>query len=313
MAQSKRLCLPGHAQRSSQSDLQSVWGAIHYPIQQLINKSVQLLITGKLHLNEGYYFSYETPDLQHPAHIYYTSFRDSIHTAYCPVWENAYAYKHSIGRKLAESIQPTLRKLSAKEFAKLCKWTHESLDFQGILLLILESMKASLLFMPAGLSVALESLTDFLVKKDEEKVLPMKKQLARKVRDELFQVIEKYKNEIEEEGIATLTKRIENINQLTNRNRLVKPFERLGFQLTEEDKKAIEHRNDFLHGKLTLKSDLLAEEDDRDVYYIALRLYTLLSVLILKSIGYDNKIVNYPKIHERTYNRNVDESPFRQI
>jgi hypothetical protein len=42
--------------------------------------------------------------------------------------------------------------------------------------------------------------------------------------------------------------------------------------------------------------------------------YTLLSMIILKWIGYDNRVVNYPKIHEGfTEIRLKEEEAFRQV
>lgn len=36
-----------------------------------------------------------------------------------------------------------------------------------------------------------------------------------------------------------------------------------------------------------------------DLYYVAMRFYTLLNRLILKWIGYDNYVLNHAKIQER--------------
>lgn len=268
-------------------------------------------VTGKFPQDEGYFFAYEKQDLKEPNHIYYTEFRDTINSMYSPIYGNAYGYIRE--SKLAEKIYPTLRTLTLKEFSKLCQWTHTSIDFSSILLLIIEASTSSLLVMPSGFSVALEGLTDIIVKENEAKLAPIKdKKLAKEIRKELKKVVETYSG-IEKDGQQILKNRIDNINQLTNQSKLVKPFEVLKFILTGEDITAIEHRNDFLHGRINLTLGDDTKNANNEIYYISLRLYTLLSVLILKSIGYDNKIVNYPKIHETIYKKKLNEDHFRQI
>lgn len=269
-------------------------------------------MTGKLPQDEGYFFAYDKPDLKSPKYIYYTEFRDSMYSMYSPIYGNAYGYIRE--KTLAKKIYPTLRTLSLDEFSKLCQWSFESTDFSSILLLIIEATTSSLLVMPSGLSVALEGMTDLIIKKNEDKVAPIKdKKLASKIRGELKTIIENYSAKLDKEGVQILKSKIENINQLTNRSKLSKPFELLKFKLTAEDIKAIDHRNDFLHGRISLAFGDNNDTAGLEIYYVSLRLYTLLAILILKSIGYDNKIVNYPKIHEAIYKKQLDEQYFRQV
>lgn len=269
-------------------------------------------ITGTLPQNEGYFFAYDKLDLKEPKHICYTEFRDSLNSAYSPIYGNAYGYIRE--KKLAKTIYPTLRTLSLQEFSKLCQWVYKSDDFSSILLLILEASTSSLLVMPSGFSVALEGLTNLIIKQNKDKIMPIQdSRIASKIRDELNMVITNYSLSISLEGQEIIRRKISNINQPTNKVKLSKPFEILNFLLTTEDIKAIEHRNDFLHGRINLIPDDNAGDCNREIYYISLRLYTLLAVLILKSVGYDNKIVNYPKIHETVYKKKLNESHFRQI
>lgn len=272
-------------------------------------------ITGEMPQDEGYFFTYDKVDLQHPRHIHYSELRPTIKSMYAPLYADAFGYLHSKSdRTSIEEIHRTLRVLNAKEFSKLCQWAHQSLEFSSILLLIIEACSSSLLVMPSGLSVALEGLTDLLVKQNAEKVAPISsKPIAKKVREELLKVLSSNSSKISSEGLAILKRRIENINQLTNQAKLTKPFELFKFALTEEDKSAINHRNDFLHGRLTLAIEGDVKNANNEIYYVALRLYTLLAVLILKSVGYDNKIVNYPVVHNDVYNKELDEPSFRQV
>lgn len=233
-------------------------------------------------------------------------------SSYSPIYGNAFGYIRD--KKIAKETHKKLRALTLKEFSALCKWAFSSIDFSSILLLIIEASTSSLLVMPSGFSVALEGLTDLIVKEKEEKVAPIKdKKLAGKIRSEFRSIIDSHSKSLDLEGQQILKSKIDNINQLTNRGKLTKPFELLKFKLTTEDIKAIEHRNDFLHGRIALGFNDEVKVANQEVYYISLRLYTLLAILILKSVGYDNRIVNYPKIHENVYKKKLSEEHFRQI
>lgn len=268
-------------------------------------------VTGSFPQNEGYFFSYKTIEMNIPIQFLYSEFRDSIYSFYSPIYSNAHGYIRD--HKIAEDEQKGLRVITSSEFSELCRKVHSNNDFLAILLLILESSTSSLLVMPSGFSIALEGLTELYEKKHEEKVAPIKnKSQARDLREDLIKTLDGHRNIIGEEAISIISKRIDNINQPTNQDKLMRPFELLNFKLTEDDKKAISCRNDFLHGRITLHAND-GSEGGLKTYHIALRLYTLLSVLILKPIGYDSKILNYPKIHESVCSNKIEEPYYRQI
>jgi hypothetical protein len=267
-------------------------------------------VCGQFPQDEGYYFAYDAMEMKTPAHVYYSEFRPSLKSMYTPMYGNAYGYINDKG--LAAQVYPTLRPLSAVEFSNLCKWTFRSVEFSSILLLVIEACASSLLLMPSGLSIALEGLTDLLVQQRNNMPPIRNKPVANEIRKQLGEVIDKYRGELDDDALSILKTRVNNINQLTNRAKLTKPFELLGFSLTPEDLKAIEHRNNFLHGRITL--DITDNKNRGDeIYYISLRLYTLLAVLILKSCGFDNKICNYPKIHEQACGKDLNEPFFRSL
>jgi hypothetical protein len=272
-------------------------------------------ITGKMSQNEGYFFTYDQPTLKVPNGFYYSELRGSLTSMYTPIYRNAFGYMNDRSLlKEAVEMNRTLRTLTAEEFSRLCQWAYNSVEFSSILLLIIESSSSSLLVMPSGLAVALEGITDLIVKQNEGKLAPIKdKAKAKKFRAQLQTILATYAQDVDLVGLQILKSRIDNINQLTNQAKLTKPFELLKFKLTDEDIKAIDHRNDFLHGRLTLAIEGNIKRVNHEIYYITLRLYTLLSVLILKSVGYDGKIVNYPVIHNSIYKKLLNEPYFRQV
>jgi hypothetical protein len=283
-------------------------------------------VTGNFVQTEGFYFSYPDNSLDKPLAFTYSTLRRSFSTIYIPIYSNAFGYIRD-DRILAEGVHPTLRPLSSSEFSSLCQWAKDSIEFSAILILIIESCAASLALMPAGFSVALESLTELLVSRDEEEFKPIKdKKLADEIRGNFKREISKHSSSISDEGMSILNSKIDDMNKLTNQKKLIKPFEKVGFALTGEDIIAIRNRNAFLHGRLVELPRRRKDEPDKtlteagqEIYYVSIRLYTLLSILILKSIGYDNKVVNQPRIQSDNfrdlsiYQEIVKEDYFRQI
>jgi len=275
-------------------------------------------ICGYLAGDNGYYFAYSHGEMKNPIHFCFAELRNSIVSYYTPVYTNPYGYIRN--GKLAEKYhqRKLLRHLNSREFSNLCEKTYSNRDFESCLVLIMESSAASLLFMPGGLAIALEALSDVILDNKKAKLAPIKdKPVSDKIRKECKDVINNYSTVIESKDLKVLLSRIEQLNQVTNKARLRAPFDILKISLLEEDLRVLETRNDFLHGRFP---DLTSAGPDRsldrinsDVYYSSLRLYTLISLLILKWIGYDNYVVNYPQIQSKFCKIKLNEKPYRKV
>ncbi|HRP37374.1 MAG TPA: hypothetical protein PLS50_06225, partial [Candidatus Dojkabacteria bacterium] len=185
-----------------------------------------------------------------PKQFYFTDFRPTIVKRYVPINTNPYAFVRN--RRAAENYfkKKTLRKLSASEFSLLCQKTFANSDFDTCLILILESCASSLAVMPGGLAICLESISDIIIKDKSKSIKPIKdKELAKKIIDECIEVINSHKRELDLNGVETLIKKLQQLNQPTNKDRLRTPFEILGIELLPEDIKVLQARNDLLHGR----------------------------------------------------------------
>ena len=267
--------------------------------------------------NQGYFFAYTNKVMKQPDHFRCMSLRDSIKSSYSPIYSNAYGYLHN-DRPLAEKYNSILRPVSLNEFSILCEKIYNSLDFSSTLMLILESSVASLLFMPGGYAIALETLSDLIIGKTKLKLAPIQdKSISRKIRKEILEVLNKYSSKILPDDLAIIHKRVDQLNQTTNKSRLKAPFDLLMISINDEDLRILETRNDFLHGRVPDLTNAgvkrSTERINKDLYYCSVKFYTLLNMIILKWIGYDNRVVNYPKIHERFTQIRLDEESFRQI
>ena len=276
-------------------------------------------LTGYLPGDKGYFFAYAKNEMKTPLYYYVSALRPVIDSSYSPINNNPFAYLKE-NRKVAERYfsKQTLRVVNIREFSCLCQRLHDSLEFSSAVLLILESSIATLLFMPGGYAIALETLSDIIMDEDKVKLAPIKdKKISALIRKECKEVIERYSGSIDPDDLKVLNGRIEQINQTTNKARLRAPFIKLGLVLLPKDLELLETRNDFLHGRIpditNAGEDRSVDRMDRDLYYAAVRFYTLLNTLILKWVGFDNYVINYPKINESYCKIKVNEKHYRKI
>lgn len=267
----------------------------------------------------GYFFAYSRSDMKDASHFHFSSFRSTIRSSYTPINSNPYSWLSKKG-KVAEKYYKggLLRTLQIKELSTLSQKLHDDGNFASAIILIMESSIASLLFMPGGFAIALETLSDIIIGEDKLKITPIKdKGIGKKLRAGCIEIIKGFRSNIDAEGLKVLIGRIEHINQPTNKARLKAPFEKLKISLTDQDLQILESRNDFLHGRMPditgSGKDRNDDRKNRDLYYASMRFYTLLSLLILKWIGYDNYVLNYPKIQEGFCQIKVREQPYRKV
>jgi hypothetical protein len=266
--------------------------------------------------NQGYFFVFTSKKKSKPKHFRVIQFRPSIKSGFTPIHSNSYGYlPHSA---LAMKYENLLRNVSLIEFSTLCERIYCSREFSSSLILILESSVASLLFRPGGYAIALETLSDLIVGKRKLKLSPIKEpSVSRNIRKGFLEVLNRNKSTIATEDIETLRKRIDQFNQRTNKMRLQAPFNLLTIAINHEDLKILETRNDFLHGRVpdltNSGTNRSIERINKDLYYCSMRFYTLLNMIILKWIGYSNRVVNFPKLYEEFTQISLDEEPFREV
>lgn len=276
-------------------------------------------LTGRTHGNYGYFFMYNNKNMKHHNEFKFSSFRDSMISTYTPSNSNPYSYARkakSIAKKLHKN--KTLRPVNFEEFSRLSEKLYTSGDFTAIVMLMMECGTASLLFRPGGYAIALESLSDLILDNEKLNLAPIKtKRTSQDFRKALNNVVDDFGDKIDTEGVLALRRKIEQINQTTNKARLKAPFDKLGIVLLEADLEVLETRNDFLHGRIPDFTKLGNDREDyiknKDMYYASIRLYTLLNILILKWIGYDNYVLNFPKIHEEYCQIKLKEPFYRKV
>lgn len=273
-------------------------------------------ITGYMPGDEEFYFSQELD-------YYYTnSLRPSIDSMYYPINTNPYSVLYD-KKDIAEKYLTKLNVLPSTIFSRLATELFNVQELSSSVILLLEASSIrSLLIIPSVFAVIIETLSKIISEKETGFLLPIDdKELSKKIIKELNLIVDSYSEQLSPEGHIKLKRRINGINRpinkekLTNNEKLTRPFEQLGILLTIEDINAIEHRNDLLHGNILLTNGINEDDDSINNYmnYVSSKLYTLISSLILKYVGYTGHVINHAKFHENLCNLETDEEYYKFI
>ncbi|MFL0171629.1 hypothetical protein, partial [Tenacibaculum maritimum] len=271
-------------------------------------------ITGDFRGNKAYIFSYRNKKRDKIDGVLYRTLRKDMKSFYQPLNSNPYAWLNSSkNRKKAEDIykKQELRTLTKIEFSSLFKACSNNDKFLGILLLMIETGKNSLLISPITYFVALEQFSSIVVKDKPTPPIKDKKDF-KYLKNGLHNVVIKYENTRikKDDDLSPIKNRIDNLNQGTNNDKLKSCFNKLNINLLSFDREVIKARNIFLHGDIPnyrKKKNRSINDKDLDMYYTSIRIYTLLNMLILKYVGYDNYVINFPKIYEKNTGYVVNE------
>lgn len=268
---------------------------------------------------KGYTFSYSNKKKEKITGFIFQTLRKDTRNLYQPINSNPYAWLHSKNRTLIDKIhkRKQLRTLTYDEFSTMVKFCLKNEKFLSVLLLMIESGNKSLLVSPVLYFIVLEQLSNLIVK--SKPVFPINNlDDANNLKGDLINVVKKFEEHYtgNEYDFNPIKKRVEHINQSTNNDKLKLCFEKLEIKLSKEDEKVLNARNSLLHGNTPYykkKKNRTIEEKDSDLYYTSVRIYTLLNILILKYIGYDNYVINFTKIYEKNTGYLVDEEFYRKV
>lgn len=254
---------------------------------------------------EIYYFSFNKD-------FYYTNYTTpAMKAIYYPIHTNPYSLDN-VPRTIANDYLPKLTTLPAHCFSNLVSRIYSDERFSSIIKMIIESESVrSLLLIPSIYAIILEALSKIISLPLSEERKPVKNtKLFQRVVKAMENTIDSFSTELESgDDSQKLKTRIYELNRpiksMSNMEKLLLPFEQLNIELTQEDRAMIEHRNDLLHGNTHLADHNRTEPYEINNYlmYASAKLYTIISSLILKHIGYTGYIINtfnYPNFSSVT-------------
>ncbi|MCP3163173.1 hypothetical protein [Myxococcus qinghaiensis] len=148
----------------------------------------------------------------------------------------------------------------------------------------------------ALLSVALESLTDVLMRKglcEYPKLLPV--DAWGKLSRAMEALITEYDDGWSKEQRDVIVARLRGLNSPTNAAKLTLPFRALGIELSREDRWAIESRNKLLHQGRILRPEYFRENREawRQVHEVEMRIYTAVNQLLLTYLEFDGALIDW--------------------
>lgn len=277
-------------------------------------------LTGFYAGDSCYFFGYEDDRMEHPKYLYLVSIRDSMKSVYEPVNVNPFSRLYH-NKPVAEEWYKSkkLRRVSIDEFSRLGDLIFNDRKFEAAIILILESSVSSLLFRPAGYAIALETIAPLIFQNDLKTIVPItNNEDWGRIRKRLIAELNQLKVGYADYDFGILENKINNLNTASNNSKLRAPFEFLKTDLLDEDLRILKTRNYFLHGNApditNSGKDRSIDRYNKDLHYVALRFYTLLSMLILKWVGFDNYVLNYPWIMQKSTGIELnDESPYRKL
>lgn len=180
--------------------------------------------------------------------------------------------------------------MQEQEFSSLARMLYENKALARATLILL-SAPIDFDLMGATYSVVLETICSALVEdetgtymelKDWESVLPELKKTLSDFCEE---------HSITDEHKEVMIKKLDSFNSQTNGDKLTAPFERIGYKLSDPEKKVIRDRNRFLHGKVHECLSNESYKDDRQLY-VSMELRKLCGILLFRHAGYKGPILN---------------------
>ena len=118
------------------------------------------------------------------------------------------------------------------------------------------------------------------------------------------------KASLPQDAASFAMQKIQNLNQPTNRDKLMQPFMAVKYQLSGEEIRVIKDRNRFLHGHLNVQS---GENEIDKLFYTSLMFHRLCCILILKMSGFDGHIVNNIPLYAADLHITTNEWGFKKI
>jgi hypothetical protein len=205
--------------------------------------------------------------------------------------------------------------IKEEEIEKFITIIHNNDKVFSTINVLFDVFKNSFISKPSVLFVVLEILSNEINKVNDSDYI--KKVNIRKLG---FETLKKYEELFKEKDYEILKDVVENVDKKLVKNivNFEKAFNSLKLSLSDEDKDVLKMRNYFFHGNFINKDVIIKNEEDyvkleMEYHYLAQRLFTLISKLLLKYIGFSGFIINHAKVREKQYSKYFKEEYFVKI
>lgn len=263
-------------------------------------------VTGTIHLGKCYEFSSSEPEFGKDVIMSYHTMRPSSETGMKIFTTNMYYVRETLKSAKVQLNDKTPLYSSEGEFQehlqdwlqpdmmqRLFSLIHGDEKTARAVVTIIESANFPLEYQASVRAIVLETLAHSI---PGPKPVP-DDALWETMKIDLDGIIAKYKNneageqQISDESLTVLGKKINSMNNPTNADSLAKPLEEAGYPLNDNDKDVLRMRNTFLHGGLVRGS---VEQQTNELFYLSLMLHKLACIILLKRAGFSGYILNNP-------------------
>ena len=263
-------------------------------------------ITGNIHLGKCYLFSSSESEYGENVEMAYHTMRPSSETSMRIFTTNMYYVREALkaGKVNLQDKSP-LYDTEGKLQNHLQDWIQPDIlqslfslicDDEKIsraVVTIIESANFPLEYQAGVRAIVLETLARSVT---GPKPIP-DDGLWNELKKGMEEVVKRFTNneageqQISDESLNVLRKKINSMNNPTNADSLARPLEEAGYGLSVNDKDSLKMRNTLLHGGLVKGS---VEKQSSDLFYLSLMLHKFACIIILKKAGFVGYILNNP-------------------
>lgn len=279
---------------------------------------------GNLYLDEGFLLSSSSVEFKEIDDISFSIYRESIMTTYSMHTTNAYSVHDMTAQNEEEDNKNHIEvkkwinliiKLENTVYSSLCELLYNSEPISRAVITTLQANLLSLEIKGSAYSLALEAITAVFMKENKEKTpKPVADKVFNELKKKILNVLEDLlpaSNE-NQDSRKIFKARIDNLNSPSNTDKLQKSFDLVNYKLQDYEIKALKARDKFQHGELPVTDN----SDDtvfREVYFMTLIMHRMIYTLVLKRIGYDGYIINYPQLHRHMTDLDLQEEAFYKL
>ncbi|MDC7996367.1 hypothetical protein [Altibacter sp. HG106] len=261
------------------------------------------IVSGQLFRDEVVILKYASPKFEKIIAFNYKKLEDSM--------KGIPALDPQLYWQLSETnkIRPYLEK---EVFENLVNKSLKDLRLYRAIRIMSESCQYPIEIKASTYSVALETVKNIIIEENGEKINPFKlKKKASKTIKELKKIVDAIP-ESEFNSKKMVLNKLEQLNQVGNKDSLLLSFKLLNIKLSEDDKRCINMRNDFLHGRIPF--DIENDPKAYELHHIVYKLHLLVCSLILKYSGFSGLMLNNIKLADLLhFDKKLREPLFRKI
>lgn len=279
-------------------------------------------LVGNVHLNDCFVFKYEDDMMAEPIGMEYKSRSESYSYQYHIFADNPFPYvdcalKRMNTFKSRDEYHQALTTeagkyqglVSSEVLSNLVNLFIANDSLLRAAHTMMVSGQSTLESQPATCAVALETITSFVTNTNNLKA-------ANVVRDGVWAETSKAFNDFIDHKLSKgdltqkehdfIAKKLKYINQPTNKDKLSLPFSHVGYNLREDEVKAIKNRNTLLHGSIGIDLEDMKKASDK-LLHDTFILHRLCGILLLKLAGYSGPIINYAKAYGLDKSKGVND------